>query len=440
MNQFLNKITTAIQPQMPQDVAEENLQNENNGVSLNNMNNTPANNAIAPASNIAPVINSSLPPTPSQEAALNDLADIDAQTKANKEIIKSEIAKDNAIKAVSLEKAKSDSEDLQRIGAELEKENEELKNFSIEDIVKDQKTANKGLAALGIIIAGIGAGMTGSGRNLGLEAYNAALDREFDKQKLGLEQRLAKKQRIYDLLKLKVNTATQQTEDKLKQQQLALTNQRLQLEIDAINNQRIAEKQRLQYEDKARRGELDPNQEAAYISSLSPEDKKRYVPGFGLAKDPEQAKNAISQINVAEQAQAQVNNIRKLFKDYGTREVLDRGAVAEEQSARRNLQLQLKELFNLGVLNGPDLELLEEATGGNFFSVTTTDAAKNAKLNSIEGFIKQRVNSSLKNAGLNPAGESKRDLIIQKYKMEGLSDSQAAERYNKLVQSGLLKP
>jgi hypothetical protein len=54
-----------------------------------------------------------------------------------------------------------------------------------------------------------------------------------------------------------------------------------------------------------------------------------------------------------------LDGYRKLVEDTGMTVLpgQDRDAVVQ---ARRNIQLQLKELFNLGVLNGPDLELMNE--------------------------------------------------------------------------------
>ena len=54
------------------------------------------------------------------------------------------------------------------------------------------------------------------------------------------------------------------------------------------------------------------------------------------------------------------NSLITMLGDYSQFDVLNPKKQADIQAAMRNLQLQAKEAYNLGVLNGPDLELLNE--------------------------------------------------------------------------------
>lgn len=54
------------------------------------------------------------------------------------------------------------------------------------------------------------------------------------------------------------------------------------------------------------------------------------------------------------------NSLITMLDDYSQFDVLDPKKQADIQAAMRNLQLQAKEAYNLGVLNGPDLDLLNE--------------------------------------------------------------------------------
>lgn len=58
-------------------------------------------------------------------------------------------------------------------------------------------------------------------------------------------------------------------------------------------------------------------------------------------------------------AQDTLNDLRSTFSNTGP-ELLPTVGKTKLTSQYRNLQLQLKELFNLGVLNGPDLELMNQ--------------------------------------------------------------------------------
>lgn len=54
------------------------------------------------------------------------------------------------------------------------------------------------------------------------------------------------------------------------------------------------------------------------------------------------------------------NSLIDMLGDYSQFDVLNPKKQADIQAAMRNLQLQAKEAYNLGVLNGPDLDLLNE--------------------------------------------------------------------------------
>ena len=142
------------------------------------------------------------------------------------------------------------------------------------------------------------------------------------------------------------------------------------------------------------------------ISRLPEKMRERIVifPGNQprVAKNRESAKKLSKAITLGQEVKDQLTVIKNLFKKFGTRNILDRGAIATEESARRSMQLQLKELFNLGVLNGPDLDLLNEFTGEDFFSLTTLDETKFAKLAGVDKFLTSKIKAAALEAGVKP--------------------------------------
>tara|TARA_B100000965_G_scaffold215869_1_gene180515 strand:- start:6119 stop:7033 length:915 start_codon:yes stop_codon:yes gene_type:complete len=84
------------------------------------------------------------------------------------------------------------------------------------------------------------------------------------------------------------------------------------------------------------------------------------------------------------------NEYERLF-DEGGAAVLPGAQRDALQLARRNLQMQMKELFNLGVLNGPDLDLMNEMI------VDTTDAVNYALDITGVADLNLRVKENLKN-------------------------------------------
>lgn len=79
--------------------------------------------------------------------------------------------------------------------------------------------------------------------------------------------------------------------------------------------------------------------------------------------------------------------------------------------ARRNLQMQMKELYNLGVLNGPDLDLMNQIivdpTGlGNkaldFLGIADTEDRVAHNVDQVRGIMRQLVEPKLKAIGVSP--------------------------------------
>lgn len=69
---------------------------------------------------------------------------------------------------------------------------------------------------------------------------------------------------------------------------------------------------------------------------------------------------ALDEVNGAVSYQKELNNLVSLFDKYKGEDMLKPNVRAEIKNALRAAQLQGKEAFGLGVLNGPDLMLLEE--------------------------------------------------------------------------------
>lgn len=85
------------------------------------------------------------------------------------------------------------------------------------------------------------------------------------------------------------------------------------------------------------------------------------VPGVLPGEPTTDDKNALRRMTVAQKT------LDKELEDYGT--LIKKGGVSflpgtaertQVDTSRRNIQLQMKELYNLGVLNGPDLMLMDQ--------------------------------------------------------------------------------
>jgi hypothetical protein len=303
----------------------------------------------------------------------------------------------------------------------------------------NQSTGQKILAAIGMALGAYSQSLTGS-RNVAMDVINQQIEIDIqeqrDQRKLAVDEVNALRADYWRSVNNKLDTMRFQSLDNARKAQIANMKNQIQMRSQEFSQQaqQLAQQRALAIRAEAG-GDLPPE----VVAGLSKEDRKRYVPGYGLAKDAEVAKKTTAALESAEAIMDNVKQIENLFAKHGTREVLDRGAVAAEESARRGMQLQLKELFNLGVLNGPDLDLLNEFTGKDFFfALTTTDANKKAKLQGVRNYVESKIKASLKRAGLAPAVEKKTklDRYVEALKAQGLDDIQARRSAAKLLNKG----
>lgn len=131
---------------------------------------------------------------------------------------------------------------------------------------------------------------------------------------------------------------------------------------------------------------------------------------------PEPTVDEKKQVLALKTAQDTLNNLRSTFsggtvamsdgsmktKEGTGTELFPTAKAARLKSQYRNLQLQLKELYNLGVLNGPDLGILEDvmidptSLGAGFNS----NARVEASLEEVQRFIKNKEKALLQNSGV----------------------------------------
>lgn len=326
--------------------------------------------------------------------------------------------------AVENEKAFKEFTD-KKLAEEDAKKAEELKG----SVWNKDSTANKILSAIAIGLGAIGAGMTG-GKNYALEIINKAIDTDMENKKLSKSSELAEREYKLKTVELGLKQQAAKMDNKVKQAQLNKWAQEMELQREMVN----MERRRLS----TVQANMASGQGDVY-NLLNDEEKKRYVPGYGVAKDVKSAETANNSLALGEQLKAETDKIEQLWSKYGTREVLDRGAVAAENSARRSMQIQLKELFNLGVLNGPDLDLLNEYTGEDFLSLTTTDAAKRAKLDAVKAFTQNKIDAHLKAAAL----PKSKDTQVNEMRLQAMKNAYPkatdAEIITSLKNKGLWK-
>lgn len=113
---------------------------------------------------------------------------------------------------------------------------------------------------------------------------------------------------------------------------------------------------------------------------------------------------------------SELEDYDKIYKE-GGQAVLPGGQKDALTTSRRAIQLQLKELFNLGVLNGPDLDLMDsmliDPTGVSnsvmdFFGVEFDDRFSN-NIGQVRGILDNIMTAKMEAAGIKPPEKEELD-------------------------------
>lgn len=88
-------------------------------------------------------------------------------------------------------------------------------------------------------------------------------------------------------------------------------------------------------------------------------DPKTMKPLASFGKEKQLPEAAIKQVTGAENLKVAITNYKEKLKNFKTLDMTSPSARAEMGNAYNNMMLQAKEAYNLGVLNGPDYQILQ---------------------------------------------------------------------------------
>lgn len=287
-----------------------------------------------------------------------------------------------------------------------------------------KSTGQKVMAGLGMILAGIGGGMTGRGGNAALDVINNAIQNDIDAQKTEIEKLKSigsMKQNLYGMMRDRFGDERQaeaaakaayfqRVEMQLKEMATRYQAPEIQAKAEQALGQLQVMKNAaiLQFEQAAGKktaiklagGEQLPD--GVDIESLTEDQRKRYVPGFGLATTYEGAKElrtlgaTVSDINNSLDQLIQFTN-KPISKISPTDK-----SNAETLSAMLVGALRLP-ITGPGALSDGERELLQKivANPTDIFKLPST---ARASLNKIKEKMNFRLNSTAKANGIKTPG------------------------------------
>lgn len=179
--------------------------------------------------------------------------------------------------------------------------------------------------------------------------YNRMLQRFGDKEKAELATRAT----YIDLTKTKIDQIAARTNSATAKENAKLLNGQLQEKKDAIVGQLgLALGQTAQNAPKKYNEVLPDN-----YSPKNEDEMKRYIPGVGLATDPEAAKGVREDVNNFNRFNDSLSRLIELRKQYGS-ETLPTKAKGEMEMLHGKLVLAMKDMAKLGVMSDTDFKLL----------------------------------------------------------------------------------
>lgn len=325
----------------------------------------------------------------------------------------SKIAADNA----------KQMQDLQAAGqqkfAAIDAENKQLQDDIAASKIDPHRmwsnasTGNKILAGIGVLLSGIGSGMSGQ-KNMAMEVINKAIDADVQAQtaELGKKQNLlSMNYRKYgDLQAAQSATASQLSS--VAQSQIAAASARAgsaqaqssaAIAIAQLKQQEAQRNQALAMD--AAKTEIfnqggSQNLTPAMAESLAPGRWVNTPAGIKIAKTPDDAKKLADATQVMSTLDSSLKEMEKFNKTVGT----TWGGSSNSKTAERlktDLALQLKDLYQLGVLSEKDGEMLDKVVpniGGMRSDVTAT------QIQGVKRLVQNRIQQAYGSRLVNPSG------------------------------------
>ena len=351
------------------------------------------------------------------------------QAQAQQQYYKTAEQEQNAVNARNMEIDNLHSQEM----AGLEKQQGELMNAFMTQKVDPSRlwsnasTGSKISAGIGLILGGLGAGLTG-GPNQALQVINRLVDQDIDAQKT----ELGKKQTLYSMNLQKfrdANTAYAATKAQLAaglQGKLASaaaamgTQQAKASEMQAnaqINlyrqqlNQQVAQAQTA----RAVLGHIGKTGDVSYAGYLPEKQREdalnRAVPGFGLATTKEAAAKANELVTTTKAGVDMINQLKSFANKTGSS--ISPNDKADAETLSRMIMGQIREgVLGPGTVNDAERAILEKivANPTNVFQMSSTaKTTLDRIINTLE--TKQRI--GLTQYGLKPPAKLDRGAPIR---------------------------
>ena len=348
------------------------------------------------------------------------------EVKAAEEPIRQENAMIMAEEEAQKKKIQSLAERQKKLQDQIIEEDNELKSIDPDRFWNDKSTGQKVMATIGLILGGIGSGLTGQ-PNAALQVLQNQIDKDIESQKLNAEQALAKKKHALNIVELNLKRLNDSTNNKLKKIQIQKMISDMQQSQLALQEQRLMAKKLSSSEGLTREEvfALDPKlQEKMIILSDG-----RFRPATSA-----QVAKKLNQETIP-QAKDSIRGLTEL------KEILEMPAAeirpslrAKSATIRQSLKGALRlELFGPGVMTDFESRMADRIIGDPT-KILTLDDVEKAKFNALLKKVKQGTLDKIRQSGVN-VPLTKNEKMLNQF-MKKNPKIKRPEAINALIKTG----
>jgi len=263
-------------------------------------------------------------------------------------------------------------------------------NANVADMFADKSVGGKILMGLALFM---GSAPNGTGQNQAVKVIERGIQADLDKQMKEIEGTKG----IYSELKDEFGdrqTARYAAQDailKKLQRELQIQGQKYENPLIAANTEKGLG---------VLQDQMDKNNQQMEMHLMKNRrqqmDLERFVPGQGMALTKDDAKKTKSYLSDSTTLKELVKEMKGLRKKQGGGEILNRSSVAKGKQLATEAALIMKNIAELGVLAGPDMDLLNKLIPEDPLSFSPTTMTK---LQNLENMLERKERTFLKARG-----------------------------------------
>jgi len=414
-----------------------------------------------------PVLDSIIAEQDKKKAATDeDLQSALEPTVEEVEAAAAPIRQQKAVANAEMAEAKKEVEKEAKVEEEVNNQVTQLAEQEPSTFWSRQSTLSKILLGVSIAAGTIDQLQNDTDSNPGIDLLNKAIADDLAMQNLSIEEFKAKQAAGLEKAKFLLETKKAASKDEIERGKLQNTINRLECDkskcIEELKESKRTRESGLNIGDISKNGISVEDWNAIRFGNdelMSPERVRIIAPtvvsmGDGMMKfaaNKELADKAKQAIKADEVVSENMDNIERIIDRAGFRELTNIwGDVGDVQRAQANMVLELKNIFELGVLTGPDEDLILETMGlkkgETFLSAFKTNEAKRRAIRGLRDYMSFQKDLALKKAGIempNSAIEEGMKRVITAYELQNpgktLTNLEAMKKLSRIQTDMYLK-